>query len=165
MNSMKICHYFHLFSFYMPCSNESGCHDFSFFLILSLKPALSLFSFTLIKRLFNSSSLSAIRVVSFTYLRVLMFHLPILIPASNLFSPECLRMCSAHRLNKQGDSRWPYHTPFSILNQSIVPYQVLSVASWPTYWFLRRQVRWPGIPISLRAFHSLSLSTQSKALM
>ena len=31
----------------------------------------------------------------------------------------------------------------------------LTVASWPTYRFLGRQVRWSGIPISWRAFHSL----------
>ena len=37
-----------------------------------------------------------------------------------------------------------------------------SVASWPAYRFLRRQVRWSGIPISLRIFHSLLWSTQSK---
>ena len=30
-----------------------------------------------------------------------------------------------------------------------------SVASWPAYRFLRRQVRWSGTPISLRIFHSL----------
>ena len=30
-----------------------------------------------------------------------------------------------------------------------------SAVSWPSYIFLRRQVRWPGIPISLRIFHSL----------
>ena len=40
----------------------------------------------------------------------------------------------------------------------------LTVASWPAYRFLRRQVRWPGIPISWRIFHSLLWSTQSKAL-
>ena len=32
---------------------------------------------------------------------------------------------------------------------------VLTVASWPANRFLRRQVRWSGIPISLRIFHSL----------
>ena len=31
---------------------------------------------------------------------------------------------------------------------------------WPAYRFLRRQVRWSGIPISLRIFHSLLWSTQ-----
>ena len=40
-----------------------------------------------------------------------------------------------------------------------------SVASWPVYRFLRRQVRWSGIPISFRIFHSLLWSTQSEALM
>ena len=69
---------------------------FVFFLIFSFKPTLSLFSFTLIKRLFSSSSLSAIRVVSSTYLRFLMFLLPILIPACNssslafLMSAQCI---------------------------------------------------------------------------
>ena len=45
----------------------------------------------------------------------------------------------------------PCHTPFPIWNQS-VPCLVLTVASWPAYRFLRRQVRWSGIPISLRIF-------------
>ena len=116
------------------------------------------------KRLFSSSLLPAIRVVSSTYLRLLMFLPPILIPACNSFSPVCLMMCSVYRLNKQGDSRQPCHTPFSILNQSAVPYRVLTVASWPAYTFLRRQVRWSDTPISLRPFHSLLWSTQSKAL-
>ena len=40
--------------------------------------------------------------------------------------------------------------------ESVVPCLVLTVASWPAYRFLRRQVRWSGIPISLRIFHSLS---------
>ena len=55
-------------------------------------------------------------------------------------------------------------TPFLILNQSVVPCLVLTVASWPAYRFLRRQVRWSGILIFLRIFHSLLWSTQSKAL-
>ena len=37
----------------------------------------------------------------------------------------------------------------------------LTVASWPAYRFLRRQAR-SGIPISLRIFHILLWSTQSK---
>ena len=49
--------------------------------------------------------------------------------------------------------------------QSIVPYPVPSVASWPAYRFLSRQVRWSGIPISWRTFHSVLWSTQSKALV
>ena len=43
------------------------------FWILSFKPAFSLYSFTFIKSLFRSSSLSAIRVVSSAYLRLLIF--------------------------------------------------------------------------------------------
>ena len=39
-----------------------------------------------------------------------------------------------------------------------------SVASWPAYRFLKRQVKWSGIPISWRIFHSLLWSRQSKAL-
>ena len=43
------------------------------FQMFSFKPAFSLFFFTVIKRLFSSSSLSAIRVVSYAYLRLLIF--------------------------------------------------------------------------------------------
>ena len=50
------------------------------FWMLSFQPTFSLSSFTFIKRLFSSSSLSAIRVVSSAYLRLLMFLLAILIP-------------------------------------------------------------------------------------
>ena len=49
--------------------------------MLSFKPTFSLSSFTFIKRLFSSSSVSAIRVVSSAYLRLLIFLPAILIPA------------------------------------------------------------------------------------
>ena len=51
-----------------------------------------------------------------------------------------------------------------VWNQSVVPCPILTVASLPAYRFLRRQVKWSGIPISWRIFHSLLWSTQSKAL-
>ena len=51
------------------------------FWMLSFKPAFSLSSFTFIKRLFSSSSLSAVRLVSFVYLWLLIFLPAILIPA------------------------------------------------------------------------------------
>ena len=70
------------------------CHDLSF-LIFNFKPALSLSSFTLIKGLFSSSLLCVIRVVSSTYLRLLMFLPPVLIPACNSSSRAFLMMCSA----------------------------------------------------------------------
>jgi len=71
------------------------------FLIFSFKLALSLSSFTLIERFFSSSSLCAIRVVSSTYLRLLIFLPPILIPAYNSSSLAFLMMCSEYRLSKQ----------------------------------------------------------------
>ena len=51
------------------------------FWMLSFNPTFSLSVFTFIKRLFSSSSLSAIRVVLSAYLRLLIFLLAILIPA------------------------------------------------------------------------------------
>ena len=81
------------------------------FLLFSFKLALGLSSFTVIKRLFSSSSLSPIRVLSSAYMRVLIFHLPILILAYNSSSLTFL-MLSSYRLNKRGDSRQPYCTPF-----------------------------------------------------
>jgi len=135
------------------------------FLIFSFKPAFSLSSFTLIKRLFSSSSLSAIRVIPSTYLRLLIF-LPAIFfffsPGSldfQLVTPPAHVMCSAYKLNKQGDNKQPY-TPFSILNQSVVPYKVPTIATWLAYRFFRRQVKWSGIPISLRVSHSLLWSTK-----
>ena len=135
------------------------------FCMLSFKPNFSLSSFTFIKKLFSSSSLSAIRVVSSAHLRLLIFLLAILILASASSSPAFLIMYSAHRLNKQGDNIQPWHTPFPIWNHSAVPCPVLTVASWPTHRFLKRQVRWSGIPNSFRIFHSLLWSTQSKGLV
>ena len=157
----KICH-----CFYFPLSIclEIMAPDAMifkvFFLMLSFKPAFLLSSFTFIKRLF-SSSLSAIRVVLCAFLRLLIFLLVILIPAYDSSSPAFRMMYSAYKLNKQSDNIQPW-TPFPILNQSIVPYLVLTIASWPAYRFLKRQVGWSGIPISLRTFHSLLWSTHSR---
>ena len=133
------------------------------FWMLSFKPTFSLSSFTSIKRLF-SSSLFAIRVVSSAYL-------VIDISPGNLDSSLCFIQPSVShdalciKLNKQGDNIQPWHTPFPIWNQSVVPCPVLTVASWPAYRFLKRQVRWSGIPISFRIFHSLLWSSQTKALV
>ena len=155
----EICHYFHLFPFYLPWVIGPDATTLVF-LIFRFKPALSLSSFTLIKGLFSSYSPSASRVVSATYLRLLMFLPTILIPACNSSSLAFLMMLSAYRLNKQGDNRQPCCTPFSVLNQSVFPYRVLTLASWPTNRFLRRQIGCPGIPISWRAFHSILWSIQ-----
>ena len=131
------------------------------FWMMSFKPTFSLSSFTFIKRLFSSSSLSAIRVVPSAYLRFLIFLLAVLIPPCASSSPAFCMMYSAYKLNKQGDNIQPWCTPFLIWNQS-VPCPLLSVASWPTYRFLRRQIRCYGIPMSWAIFHNLLSSTQSK---
>ena len=143
----KICHCFHLFPIYLPWSDGTGCHDLAFW-ILSFKNFFSLCSFTLIKRLFSSSSLSAIGVVSSAYLTLLIFFPAFLIPACHSFSLAFHMMYSAYKLSKQGDPIQPCHTPFPILKQLVVLCLVLTLAPWPANRFLRRQVRSPDIPIS-----------------
>ena len=139
----EICCYFQLFLFYFPGSNGAGC-------------VILVFKYLVLSWLFHcppspSSRGSLVSLHSLplewylTYLRLLMFLPPILIPACNSSIPAFHLMCSVYKLNKQ-----PCHTPFSILNQSVVPYKVLTIASWPANRFLRRQVRWSRIPISLR---------------
>ena len=79
------------------------------FWMLSFKPTFKVSSFTFIKRLFSSSSLSAIKVVSSAYLRLY-------ISPSNLcfIQPSFHMMYSAYKLNKQGDNIQTWHTPFPI---------------------------------------------------
>ena len=91
-----------------------------------LHETFSLSFFTLIKRLFSSSSLSAIRVMSSAYLRLLIFLPAILNPACASSSLAFHMMYSAYKLNKQGDNVQPWHTPFLIWNQSVVPCPVLT---------------------------------------
>ena len=124
----KVCHCFHYFPIYLPWSDETGCHDLS-------------------------SLLSAIRVVLSAYLRLLKFLPAIMISACASSSPTFLMIYSAYKINKQGDNIQLWCSPFPIWNQSVFPCPVLTVASWPEYRFLKRQVRWSGIPINLRIFH------------
>ena len=95
-----------------------------------LSQLFSLSSFTFIKRLLSSSLLSAIRVVSSAYLKLLVFLPAILILACASSSLAFHTMYSVYKLNKQGDNTQPWRTPFPILNQSVVPCPVLTVASW-----------------------------------
>ena len=92
--------YFHCFPIYLPWSDGTRCHDLSFWM-LSFTPTFSFSSFTFIKRLFSSSSLSAIRVVLFVYLRLLIFLLAILIPA---IASSSLAFCMMY-------SAYAYHLP------------------------------------------------------
>ena len=135
---------------YLPWSNATPDVMILVFRMLSFKPPFSLSFFTLIKRLFSSSLLSAIRVILSAYLRLLIFLLAILIPACNSSSPAFHMMYSAYKVNKQGDS---------VLLSQFWTSQLFHIRFWltsgPMYRFLSRQVRWPGIPIYLRVFHSL----------
>ena len=65
------------------------------FWMLSFKPIFSLSSFTFIQRLFSYSLLSAIKVVSSAYLRLLIFLPEVLITACTSTSPVFLMMYSA----------------------------------------------------------------------
>ena len=75
----KVSHCFPCFPIYLSWSDGPDAMIFVFWM-LSFKPTFSLSTFTFIKRLF-SSSLTALRVVSSAYLRLLIFFLAILIPA------------------------------------------------------------------------------------
>ena len=159
----KVCHYFHCFPNYLLWMMGQDAMIFIFWR-LSFKPTFLLSSFTFIKRLFSSCSVSAIRVVSSAYLRLLIFLPEILIPSYVSSSLAFHMMYSVYKLDKQPNNIQPRCTAFPIWHQSIVPVPVLTVASWPAYRFLRRQFKGSGIPVSLRIFHSLLWSTQSKAL-
>ena len=128
------------------------------FWVLSFKPAFLLSSFTFIKRLFSSSSLSVIRVVSSAYLRLLIFLLATLIPACASSSLAFHMMFSACKLI----STVTIYNLDILLSQfgiSLVPCPVLTLASWPAYRFLRRQVRWSIIPIFIRIFQFVVIHT------
>ena len=120
------------------------------FWMLTFRPDFLLSSFTIIKRVFSSSSLSAIRVVSSAYLRllILIFLPAILISACHSSSQTFRRMYTTYKLNKQADNIQPCCTPFPILNQSVVLKLVLTVASRSVHRFLRRQVRCSSTLIS-----------------
>ena len=155
------CHCFHCFTIYLPWSDGIGCHDFSFWM-LSFKPAFSLLSPSskgfLVPLHFLPLGWYHLHIWGYWYFSWQSWFQLVLHPVQR-FSWN-----SAQKLNKQGDSIQPWRTPFPIWNQSIVLCPVLTVASWPAYRFLRRQVRWSGIPFSLRIFHSSLWSTQSEAL-
>ena len=89
------------------------------FWMFSFKPNFSLSSFSFIKRLFSSSSLSAIRVVSSAYLRLLIFP-----PATRPSRTNTQKRCPFHYRGLQCKSRksrntwsnrqvWPWRTEWS----------------------------------------------------
>ena len=119
--------------------------------MLNFKPAFSLSPFTLIKMLFNSSSLPVIKVVSSAYLRLLIFPLAILIPSCDSSSPVFHTKYAAYKLNKKGDI-------YTVL--SFPPnFEPVHCCLLTACRFLRKQVRWCGIPISLRIFQFVVVHT------
>ena len=130
----KVCHCFQFLPIYLPWSVGIGCHDHRFWNV-EFKPAFPLSSFTLIKRLFSSSSLSALRVVSSAYPRLLIVLPAIFLPACASSSLAFRMMYSAHKFNQQGDSIKPWCTPFPILNQCIVPCLVLKGHCYNDSWW------------------------------
>ena len=127
------------------------------FWMLSFKLAFPLSSFTFIKRLFSFFLLSAIKVVciwGYWYFSWQSWFQLVHHPAQNF------TWCTLDMLNKQGENIQPWNTPFPIWNQSVFPCPVLTVASWPPYRFLRRQVRWSGIPITWRIFQFVVIHTK-----
>ena len=131
------------------------------FWMKSFKPAFSLSSFTYIKKLFSSPSLSAIRVVSFAYLRLLIF-LPAILVQLVLHPVQHFAWCTFH-VSLLSRVQYTALTYVPCWNQFILSCPFLTVASWPAYMFLRRHVRWSVSPISFRIFHSVLWYTQSKA--
>ena len=118
--------------------------------MLNFKPAFSLSSFTFIGRLF-SFSLSAIRVVSLAYLRLLIYLPEILISACDSSSLAFLMLYSACQLNKQVTIYSLDVLSSQFWTSSLLHVQFLTVASWPAN---RKQVKWSGILMSWRIFHS-----------
>ena len=129
---------------YLPWSDGTRGHDFIFW-VLSFKPAFSLSSFTFIKRLFSSFFFHKGGVICISEV--------IGISPGNLDSSLCFIqpgilhsvLCIEVKLK-----RWQYTASmysFPDLEPVRVPSPVLTVASWPAYRFLKRQVRWSGIPI------------------
>ena len=138
-----------------------SCHDLRF-LKAKFKVSLSLSSFTFIKRVFRCSP----------FLPLEWCHLnteAVDISLSNLDSSLWfIQLSISHDVlcKKVKWARWQYIalcTPFPTGNQSVVPCLILSAAPCPAYRFLRIQVRWSGIPIPWRIFHSLLWSTQSES--
>ena len=91
----KVWHCFHCFPIYFPWLMGPDAMIFVFWM-LSFKPTCSPSSFTFIKRLFSSSSLSAIRVVSSAYLRWLIF-LPAILILAVFLPAQCFSWCTLHR--------------------------------------------------------------------
>ena len=155
----KVCHSFHCFPIYFPWSDRTRWPD-----LHCLNVEFQASFFTLLFH-FHQEALQCLLALCCKG-DVICKTEVIDISSSSLESSSSPAFCmrySAYKLKRQGDNKQLWCTPFPILNLSLVPCPVLTVTSWPAYRFLRRQVRWSGVPISLRIFHSLFWSILSKA--
>ena len=95
-----VCHSFYLFPINLPWSDRTGCHDLSFWNVLSqllhASPSPS-------SRGSSVPLVSAPRLISSAYLRLLIFLLAILNPACDSSNLTFHIMYSVCKLNKQGN--------------------------------------------------------------
>ena len=124
------------------------------FWMLNFKPDFSLSYFNFINRIFSSSLLSAVWVVSSAYLRLSIFLLAHFIPAFASSSPAFHMIHYAYKLNKQGDNIQPWWTPFPNVTMYSSNYCFLTCKR-----FLRRQIGWSGIPNTWRNFQFVVIHT------
>ena len=153
----KICHHFHFFPNYLPYMLRPDAMILVLSFKLSFKPLFSLSCFTFIKRLFSSSSFSAIRVVSSAYMRLLIF-LPAIWFQLVIHPAWHFSWCTLHR------SEISRVTIYSLnaLNSQIWTrplFHVLFYFFGPAYRFLRRHVRWSDISIFFRIFQFVLIYT------
>ena len=135
----KVSHCFHCFLIYLPWSDGTGCHDLRFLNVgFQARFFTLLFHFQQEALQFLFTFCHKCDIICISKVIVLQ---AILTPACVSSSLAFCMMYFAYKLNKQGDSIQPWRNPFPIWNQSFVPCPVLTVASWPAYRFLRRQVR------------------------
>ena len=158
----EICHYFHLLRFHPPWSNGPDAMILVFW-TLSLKPALSLSSLP--------SSRGSLAPLGFLPLEWCHLHICGCCCSSRLSWLQLVTHPAWHfswcaqcigNIN-----RLTADSPVVLLSQSWTSQLFMQGSDCcflTSYRFLRRQVRWSDVPISLRAFHSFSWSTQSKAL-
>ena len=109
------------------------------FWMLSFKPTFSLSSFTFIKRLFSSSSLSAIRVVSSACLRLLLF-LPAILILACASSPEIEennRMGKTRDIFKKiRDTKGTFHAKMGLIKDrnGMGLTEAEDIKRWQEYW-------------------------------
>ena len=159
----KSHHCFHGFPIYLPWHDRARCHVLSFWM-LSFKPDFSLSSLTFLKRLFGGSLLSAL---GWHHLHIQGYW---------YFSKQSWFQLALHQAWHFTWCTLPnsYISKVKIYTLDILRsrFELVSCSTFGSnYCFLtciqfsQRQVQCSGISISLRSFHILLWSTQSKTLV